>query len=102
MSADVEEESSSVYVATKSGVHGFSASLRKEVNPYGIELSLIEPGAVDTDMQAENTEKKKKNVKKHTMLAADDIATAVLYCLSQPERCDSIIELKIRPHLRLI
>ena len=33
MSADVREKDSSVYVATKSGIEGFSEALRKEVNP---------------------------------------------------------------------
>ena len=101
MSADVREEGSSVYVAAKAGIQGFSESLRKQVNPEGIKVSLIEPGAVDTDMQAESTEDKKENVEKLEMLTADDIAVAVLYCLSQPKRCD-IVDLKIRPHLQLI
>lgn len=101
MSADVREENSSAYVAAKSAIQGFSASLRKQVNPDGIKISLIEPGAVDTDMQAESTEQKKENVENLEMLTADDIAAAVLYCLIQPERCD-VVELKIRPHLQLI
>lgn len=101
MSADVREEKSSVYVATKAGIQGFSESLRKQVNSKGIKISLIEPGAVDTDMQAESTEKKKENVDKLEMLTADDIAMAVLYCLSQPKRCD-VVDIKIRPHLQLI
>lgn len=101
MSADVREEKSSVYVAAKSGIQGFSESLRKQLNPKGIKISLIEPGAVDTDMQAESTEKKKENVEKLEMLTADDIAMAVLYCLSQPKRCD-VVDIKIRPHLQLI
>lgn len=101
MSADVREVNSAVYVATKSGIQGFSESLRKEVNPDGIKVTLIEPGAVDTDMQEEDPETKKQNVKDLEMLTADDIAAGVLYCLSQPKRCD-VVELKIRPHLQLI
>jgi NADP-dependent 3-hydroxy acid dehydrogenase YdfG len=101
MSADVREEKSSVYVATKSGIQGFSASLRKQVNPDRVKITLIEPGAVDTDMQPEGTETKKEHVENLEMLRADDIAAAVLYCLSQPKRCD-VVELKIRPHLQLI
>lgn len=101
MSANVREEASSVYVATKSGIQGFSESLRKQVNPFGIKVTVIEPGAVDTDMQAEDTETKKDNVDKGEMMAATDIAAAVLYAISQPQRCD-VVELKIRPHLQLI
>lgn len=101
MSADVREETGSVYVATKSGVQGFSESLRKSVNKDGIKVTLIEPGAVDTDMQPQPGPEKLKKVKAMEMLAADDIAVSVLYCLSQPKRCD-VVELKIRPHLQLI
>ena len=101
MSADVREETGSVYVATKSGIQGFSEALRKEVNKKGIKVTLIEPGAVDTDMQEQSTEEKKEKVKKLEMLTADDIAVSIVYCLSQPKRCD-VVDLKIRPHLQLI
>jgi len=101
MSADVREEKSAVYVATKSAIQGFSASLRKQVNTEGIKITLIEPGAVDTDMQPEDTQAKKEHVRDKEMLSADDIAAAVYYCLSQPKRCD-VVELKIRPHHQLI
>ncbi|MGQ2985541.1 SDR family oxidoreductase [Flavobacterium sp.] len=101
MSADVREATGSVYVATKSGIQGFSEALRKEVNEKGIKVTLIEPGAVDTDMQPQSTEEKKQEVKNLKMLAADDIAVSILYCLSQPKRCD-VVDLKIRPHLQII
>lgn len=101
MSADVREERGSVYVATKSAIQGFSESLRKQVNKDNIKVTLIEPGAVDTDMQPESTEAKIRQVESMEMLIADDIAAAVLYCISQPKRCD-IVDLKIRPHQQLI
>lgn len=101
MSADVREETGTVYVATKSGIQGFSEALRKEVNQSGIKVTLIEPGAVDTDMQDFPTGEKLDKVKNLEMLTADDIAVSVLYCLSQPKRCD-VVDLKIRPHLQII
>lgn len=101
MSADVREETGSVYVATKSGIQGFSEAFRKQVNKEGIKVTLIEPGAVDTDMQPQSTEEKLGQVKAFKMLTADDIAVCVLYCLSQPKRCD-VVDIKIRPHLQLI
>ena len=101
LSAERREEGSSVYVATKSGIRGLSASLRKQVNPLGVKVSLIEPGAVDTDMQKKSTEEKQEKVQSLEMLTANDIAMSILYTLSQPKRCD-IIELKIRPHLQKI
>lgn len=101
MSADVREETGSVYVATKSGIQGFSEAFRKQVNEKGIKVTLIEPGAVDTDMQPKSTGEKRKEVDALKMLAAEDIAVSILYCLSQPKRCD-VVDLKIRPHLQLI
>lgn len=38
MSADVREKGSSVYVATKAGIQGFTEALRKEVNESGIRF----------------------------------------------------------------
>lgn len=101
MSADVREEGSSVYVATKAGIQGFSESLRKEVNEKGINITLIEPGAVDTDMQPQETEEKREAVQNEEMLKAADIAAAVIYALSQDKRCD-VVEIRLRPRLQLI
>ncbi|WP_276347223.1 SDR family oxidoreductase [Daejeonella sp. JGW-45] len=101
MSADVREEGSSVYVATKSGIQGFSEALRKELNPDGIKVTLIEPGATDTDMQEASNDEKLLQVAQGEMLKAEDIAMAVAFCLVQPDRCD-IVGMQIRPHLQLI
>jgi NAD(P)-dependent dehydrogenase (short-subunit alcohol dehydrogenase family) len=101
MSADVREQGSSVYVATKSGIQGFAESLRKEVNEKGIRVTLIEPGAVDTDMQPQSTDDKKKATEEHEMLRAEDISAAVIYALSQDERCN-VAEIRLRPRLQLI
>lgn len=99
MSADVREKDSSVYVATKSGIQGFSESLRKEVNELGIKVTLIEPGAVGTDMQPREGQAYK--IEKMEMLKAEDIAVAIYYCLSTPLRCD-VVEMQIRPHKQMI
>lgn len=101
MSADKREKGSSVYVATKAGIQGFSETLRKEVNELGIKVTLIEPGAVDTDMQPGGENEKLDKVKNMEMLKPEDIAQCVLYVLTQPKRCD-VVEVKIRPHLQLI
>jgi NADP-dependent 3-hydroxy acid dehydrogenase YdfG len=97
MSADVREKGSSVYVATKAGIQGFSEALRKEVNPLGIKVTLIEPGSVGTDMQPESPEEQRDLQGKMEMLKAEDIAACILYTLTQPKRCD-VVSLQIRPH----
>lgn len=101
MSADVREENSSVYVATKAGIQGFSEAFRKEINPKGVKVTLIEPGAVDTDMQPGSAEEKAEQIENEEMLKAKDIAMAVLFCIAQPSRCD-VVGMQIRPHLQLI
>ena len=45
------------YHATKFGVEGISSSLRQELNPFGVNVSIIRPGAVATewaDIAADN------------------------------------------------
>lgn len=101
MSADVREEGSSVYVATKAGIQGFSEALRKELNAKNIKITLIEPGAVDTDMQPGSAEEKQQKIDNLEMMPGEDIAMAVVFCLAQHERCD-IVGMQIRPHLQLI
>src|SRR5690349_12618202 len=102
MSADEREKDSSVYVATKSGIQGFSESLRKEINSLGIKVSLIEPGAVGTDMQDQySPEQQRDRIDQLKMLRAEDIAACVLYTITQPKRCD-VVHLQIRPHLQEI
>lgn len=101
MSADGREEGGSVYVAAKAGIQAFCESLRKEVNKEGIKVTLIEPGAVDTDMQEEEKEEKDRKIGNMEMLIANDVAGSILYCLMQPQRCD-IVQLKVKPHRQYI
>lgn len=101
MSADVREKNSSVYVATKSGIEGFSEALRKEVNAQGIKVTLIEPGAVGTDMQPQPPEEQRALIEKMEMMRAEDIAVCVYYTITQPRRVD-VVMLQIRPHLQEI
>jgi NADP-dependent 3-hydroxy acid dehydrogenase YdfG len=101
MSADVREAGSSVYVATSAGIQGFSEALRKEVNPLGIKVSLIEPGAVGTNMQPGTPDEQLGKIAEAQMLMAEDVALAVLFCLVQPRRSD-VVSVQIRPHLQPI
>jgi NADP-dependent 3-hydroxy acid dehydrogenase YdfG len=101
MSADLRSSGSSIYAATKSGIQAFAEALRKEVNPDGIKVSLIEPGKTGSDMVDESPSEQREHIQKHEMLRAEDIAVAVHYVLTQPARCD-VVSLQIRPHLQLI
>jgi NADP-dependent 3-hydroxy acid dehydrogenase YdfG len=101
MSADVREKDSSVYVATKSAIQGFSEAFRKEVNEHGIKVTLIEPGSVGTDMQIESVLEQRQKIDAGEMLKAEDIARCIHYCLTQPPRCDVVV-VQIRPHKQAI
>ncbi len=101
MSAEIRETGSSVYVATKSGIQGFTAALRKELNPDQIKVTLIEPGAVNTDMQPGSGEERQEKVDAMEMLDACDIAEAIAFCLSRPDHCD-IVSMQIRPLKQII
>src|SRR5690606_36910063 len=101
MSADGREQGSSVYVATKSAIQGFSEALRNELNPERIKVTLIEPGATSSDMQDGSPEEQKKKVEKGEMLAAEDIASAVVYSLTQPFQCNVTV-VQVKPFLQII
>jgi NADP-dependent 3-hydroxy acid dehydrogenase YdfG len=101
MSAQTREPGSSVYVATKSGVQGFTEALRKELNEFGIKVSLIEPGEVGTDMNLLSPEEQRKKQAQLKQLKAEDIADCIYYILTRPKRVD-IVELRVRPHLQII
>jgi NADP-dependent 3-hydroxy acid dehydrogenase YdfG len=91
---------SGVYNLTKFGVGAFSESLRQECVPLGVRVTLIEPGAVATELAGHNRpevlEQMRKRFEGVTPLAAEDIATAILYAISQPENV-TINELLVRP-----
>jgi NADP-dependent 3-hydroxy acid dehydrogenase YdfG len=93
---------SAVYNLTKFGVGAFSEALRQEVSPAGIRTTIIEPGFVDTELQGHNEhpavqdaiEKMRQAVPE--VLQAEDIASAILYAVSAPQRVD-VNEVLIRP-----
>ncbi|QRY60703.1 SDR family oxidoreductase [Sphingobacterium siyangense] len=101
MSAEIWEPGSSVYVATKSGIQGFTAALRKELNPDEIKITLIEPGAVNTDMQPGTSRERQEKVDAMEMLDAADIAESILFCLTRSKGCD-VVSMQVRPLKQLI
>lgn len=78
----------SVYSATKFAVHGMAESLRQELNGSGVRTTLIAPGMTETPFFDDGAGA--------GALEADDIARAVIYALSQPERVDVNLVL-VRP-----
>jgi clavulanate-9-aldehyde reductase len=91
---------SGVYNLTKFGVGAFSESLRQEGVAMGVRVTLIEPGAVATELPGHNRPEVLEQMAKRfagvTPLSADDIAGAVLYAIGQPPNA-SINEVLVRP-----
>jgi NADP-dependent 3-hydroxy acid dehydrogenase YdfG len=89
-----------VYNLTKFGVGAFSEALRQEVTKSGIRVTLVEPGAVATELQAHNRPEIQDMLAKRfedmRTLQAEDIARAVLFALCQPEHV-AVNEVLVRP-----
>jgi NADP-dependent 3-hydroxy acid dehydrogenase YdfG len=98
ISADNRGAHGATYAASKAAVQAFAESFAKEVAKDRIRVSLIEPGAVKSDMQDGTAEEHAEKVRKHEMLAAEDIAACTYYILSQPERC-TVQTVRIVPRL---
>jgi clavulanate-9-aldehyde reductase len=96
----VARAGSGVYNLTKWGVGAFSESLRQEAVGLGVRVTLVEPGAVATELPSHNRpeilEQLAKRFQGVTPLAAEDIANAVLYAIGQPANV-SVNEVLIRP-----
>ena len=75
-----------VYAACKHAVHGFSEALRREVKPWGIDVSMIYPGGVVTEFQAHAGIKRKTGATtpKSLLLTADQVGGAVVQLVRRP------------------
>ncbi len=91
---------SAVYNATKHGVGAFSEALRQEVTRSHVRVSLVEPGAVGTELQSHNRPAVKEQIEKRfedmDILAAEDIANAIAYVVTRPRHV-AVNEILIRP-----
>jgi NADP-dependent 3-hydroxy acid dehydrogenase YdfG len=91
---------SGVYNLTKHGVGAFSESLRQEVTQRHVRVSLVEPGAVDTELPSHNRQEIRERISKTfgdlERLRAEDIADAIAYIVTRPRHV-AVNELLIRP-----
>jgi NADP-dependent 3-hydroxy acid dehydrogenase YdfG len=96
----VAREGSGVYNATKFGVGAFSESLRQEVTGRNVRISLVEPGAVATELVDHNRPEIQEQVHKRfaeiDRLEAEDIADAIAYVVTRPRHV-AINEVLVRP-----
>jgi NADP-dependent 3-hydroxy acid dehydrogenase YdfG len=96
----VARRGSGVYNLTKHGVGAFSESLRQEFATRRLRVSLIEPGAVATEltdhMREEQRRATRERFKDIERLTSEDIADAIAYIVTRPRRV-AINEVLIRP-----
>ncbi|WP_026912489.1 SDR family NAD(P)-dependent oxidoreductase [Patulibacter minatonensis] len=96
----VARSGSAVYNATKHAVGAFSEGLRQEVTERHVRVSLVEPGAVATELSDHLSDAAKERFSTRfaevEMLRADDIADAISYLVTRPRHV-AINEILIRP-----
>ena len=96
-----------IYNLTKWGVNAFSEALRLELTPQNIRVTVVEPGMVNTEIDEHKLgvkqisdpvayEKSQALRKSITPLESEDIANAIVYAVTQPERVD-VNEIMICP-----
>jgi NADP-dependent 3-hydroxy acid dehydrogenase YdfG len=91
---------SGVYNLTKHGVGAFSESLRQEVAQRHVRVSLVEPGAVETELPSHNRPEIQEQLAQRfgdiERLKAPDIADAIAYIVTRPRHM-AVNEILIRP-----
>jgi len=78
-----------VYCATKKAVDVISDGMRLELTEFGVKVTNIQPGAVETDFSLVrfkgNSEKASAVYAGYDALKAEDIADAIAYCVNAPK-----------------
>lgn len=96
----VTRDSSGVYAGSKFAVGAISEGLRQELLEDNIRVTIVEPGAVATELADHITDEDAKEslggLLNLEILQAEDIADAIVYAVTQPERV-SVNEILIRP-----
>jgi NADP-dependent 3-hydroxy acid dehydrogenase YdfG len=89
-----------VYTATKHAVGAFSESLRQEVTRRQVRVSLVEPGATETELGSHNRPEIREQMAQRfagvERLQADDIAGAVSFIVTRPRHM-AVNEVLVRP-----
>ena len=91
---------SGVYNLTKHGLGAFSESLRMEVSRRHLRVSLVEPGATESELREhlrpEVRERQLQRLETMTPLVASDVAESVAFIVTRPRHV-MVNEILIRP-----
>jgi NADP-dependent 3-hydroxy acid dehydrogenase YdfG len=89
-----------VYNLTKFGVGAVSEAMRQELSRQGVRITIIEPGAVSTELvdhlRPEIREAVRERFDDIQTLTAQDVAEAIEYAVTRPAHV-SVNEILIRP-----
>lgn len=96
ISVHIKAVGESVYNAAKGGVASFAETLRKELIPDGIRVTLIEPGAIASAMQPFSAKERQRMMAAHKLLPPEEVAEAILFAASRPPGVD-LVTLRIEP-----
>lgn len=101
ISVHIKAVGESVYNASKGGVASFAETLRKELIPDSIRVTLIEPGAIGSAMQPFSAQERSRLVEAYEMLPPEEVADAILFAASRGPGVD-VVTLRIEPLVQKI
>lgn len=101
ISVHIKAVGESVYNAAKGGVASFAETLRKEMMPEGIRVTLIEPGAIGSAMQPFSAGERAELMRQHKLLPPDEVADAIMFAATRKPGVD-VVTLRIEPQLQKI
>lgn len=88
---------STAYAASKFGLRGMHEVIRAETARTGVRTTLVSPGPVDTGIwDAVDPDSKPGFTKRKDMMRVEDVAAAVVYAVTQPERI-AVTEIRLLP-----
>ncbi len=101
ISVHIKAVGESVYNASKGGVALFAETLRKELIPEKIRVTLIEPGAIATHLQPYDDKALAEFEDQLEMLPAAEVAEAIVFAATRPPGVD-VVTLRIEPLVQKI
>ena len=101
ISVHIKAVGESVYNAAKGGVASFAETLRKEMIPNSIRITLIEPGAIGSAMQPFSAEEREGMMREDKLLRPDAVAEAIMFAATRPPGVD-VVTLRIEPLVQKI
>lgn len=89
------------YSTSKFGITGFTEGLRQEMGEHGVRVSIIEPGATETEVAGGIADPAMRQAMEHHVsregaMQPADIADAIMFLLCLPRRAN-VSQMLIRP-----